>query len=484
MDFDLIPANLRVPGTFIEVNNDLANTASINHKMIAVGQKIDSGSASTGELLRVSSPSEAGRMFGRGSMLARMCQIMLENNTYTELWAVALEDGAGQKATASITFAGNASHNGTMRLSIAGEPVNIPVSQGTTPATLVSNIVATVNAKAELMATAAAGNAGQVVLTAKNAGETGNDLTLNTSFIAAVAPSAPSITASDFAGGTANPSIAPFITALGDEWFNWIACPYTDTDNLRLLVPELEDRWGPMVQKPARAFIAYKGTHAAASTFGNSQNSHLMVCMPTNEVSQPAFLWAAATCAASAGQLANNPARHLKGVPLKGLLPPSPTRRWKDSERNVHLWDGLSTYTVTQSGEVLLERVITMYQTNESGLPDDSYLDITLLETQDRVRWEQRKHLGQVFARFGLAEDASGVAPGVSVTDPKRIKGELGALYQTLFIPNGWCEDYEGYMASLIVEIPADNPTRVNFRDVPNYTNPLYTIAGKQQFIK
>lgn len=483
--FNGIPSNLRVPGVFIEINNDLANSAVANKKIVVTGQKLVSGSADAGSLIRVSSKAQADQLFGRGSMLALMLAIMLDNNSYTEIWAVGLDDNpAGVAASGYIRFVGATSHNGTIRVYVGGKSVAVGVAAGTAAATLATNVVTAINANSELLVTAAVDgvNNYQVNLTAKNKGLAGNEIVTEVLYEAASTPSAPAITIQPLVGGTTNPDIAPFLTALGDEWWNWVAFPYNDATSLTALEAELLDRWGPMRGKPGRAFIAYRGTHAAASTFGNSRNSHLVCCVPTGLSLQPSYLWAAASCAVAAGSLSNNPSQQLRGLALRGILPPNTEDRWMDTERNVHLWDGLSTYTVDSAGIVRLERVITMYQLNESGNADNSYLDITLMETQDAVRYEQRKHLASVFARYGLAADASGIAPGVMVVDPKRIKAELGALYQDKFIPAGWCEDYASYMATLLVEVDANDPTRVNFRDVPNYTAPLYVIAGKQQF--
>lgn len=486
ISFNGIPANLRVPGVFIEINNDLANSAVANKKIVVTGQQLPAGSAQAGALVRVSSKAQADQLYGRGSMLASMLSIMLDNNTYTEIWAVGLDDNpAGVAASGYIRFVGAASHNGTIRVYIGGKTVAVGVAAGTTAATLATNIVAAINANSELLVTAAVDgvNNYQVNLTAKNLGLAGNEIVTEVLYEAASTPSAPAITINALAGGTTNPDIAPFLTALGDEWWHWIAFPYNDATSLTALEAELLDRWGPMRGKPGRAFISFRGTHAAASTFGNSRNSHLVCCVPAGQSLQPSYLWAAASCAVAAASLSENPSRQLRGLALRGILPPNTEDRWTDAERNVHLWDGLSTYTVDSAGIVRLERMITMYQVNESGLADNSYLDVTLLETQDAVRYEQRKHLASVFARYSLAADASGIAPGVQVVDPKRIKAELGALYQDKFIPAGWCEDYSAYMDSLLVEVDVNDPTRVNFRDVPNYTAPLYVIAGKQQFI-
>lgn len=485
ISFNAIPSNLRVPGVYVEFNNDLNSSSAQEFKMLALGQRLPTGSVAALTPVRVSSAAQAADYFGRGSMLAGMIEVMLKNTLAVELWAIALDDDpTGVAALGSVTYTGAASHSGEMRLRIGGYLARFGVVAGQSSTAIAAAAVAAISGVADMPVTAAVdvGNTSRVNLTARNKGEMGNEIAVEVEFKAAERPTSPAWAIGAMGGGSVSPDLGAAIAVMGDNWFNWIACPYNDSDSLDVLEAELLDRWGPARQMGARAFIGYRGSLSQAATFGSSRNSHLVCCIGTGAAPQPPYLWAAAVCAAAAASLQIDPARQLQGIQLKGMLAPKAVDRWDDTERNVALWDGISTYRVDNADVVRIERLITMYQVNTQGLADDSYLDITLLETQERVRYRQRQRLSQRFPRHKLADDGNDFGAGQAVATPQFIRAELLALYAE-FVNAGWCEDYEGYKASLLVERAPDDVNRVNIRDVPNYVNQLYVVAIKQQFL-
>jgi phage tail sheath gpL-like len=62
-----------------------------------------------------------------------------------------------------------------------------------------------------------------------------------------------------------------------------------------------------------------------------------------------------------------DPARPFQTLALPGVLPPAQADRFTRQERDLLLRDGISTFTVDQGGNVLIERVVTTYQTNASA---------------------------------------------------------------------------------------------------------------------
>lgn len=68
-------------------------------------------------------------------------------------------------------------------------------------------------------------------------------------------------------------------------------------------------------------------------------------------------MWAAAS-------IDIDPARPLQTLHLTGVLAPAEKERFDKLERNLLLWDGISTFTVDQSGRCMIERAVTTYQTN------------------------------------------------------------------------------------------------------------------------
>lgn len=482
ISFDAIPANLRTPGAYIEFNNELANAGAIEFKAAIIGQRLATGSQAAGAPVRVTDPNRAIELFGRGSMLAKMVAAYLSVNTSIELWAIALDDdGASTAATGSITVATPPSGAGTLALYVGGERVRVGVASGDDANTVATNIAAAINADLDLPVTAAAALA-VVTLTARNKGEVMNGLDISAGFYDEALPAGLTLTLTNFAGGTGNPDITTALDALGDEWFNWLINPCTDTANLVALETELDDRWGPTRQIGCRAFTAYAGTLSASGTFGSGRNSPHVTCLATGDSPTPTYIASAINAGVGVASLSIDPARPLQTIKLTGFLAPSREVAWTRAERNIALYDGLSTFTVDRDGSCSIERQITMYQTNTAGLGDASYLDICTPETLERIRYSQRQMITQKFPRHKLADDGTNYGAGQAVVTPKIIRGELLALYRTMET-KGWVEDYAIYNTNLIVERDIDDRNRLNWRDTPNLVNQARVFAGKQQFI-
>ncbi len=482
ISFDAIPASLRTPGAYIEFNNELAGATGFMHKVLAFGQKLSTGSQAANQPVRVTNPAQATTLFGRGSMLANMLSAFFKANTETELWVIALDDASsGAKAAGSVQVTSAPTGSGTLELYIGGERVRVGITAGATAEAVATAINAAINAKADLPVTASV-SAATVTVTARHKGEAFNGLDIRAGYYGEQMPAGLALTINALSSGSGNPSVTPAIDAMGDEWYNWIINPYTDTANLIALETELDSRWGPMRQIGCRAFTAIAGTHAATGTFGRTRNNPHVTCLGTGSSPTPAYIAATINAAVASLSLSIDPARPLQTLKLTGFLAPSQDKTWTRQERNLQLYDGISTFTVDRDGTTRIERQISMYQTNSAGLDDASYLDICTPETLERIRFEQRQMITQKYPRHKLAGDGTNYGPGQAIITPKIIRGELLALYQEMEL-KGWVEDYSVYDKQLIVERDVSDRNRLNWRDTPNLVNQARVFAGKQQFI-
>ncbi len=482
ISFDNIPAQLRTPGTYIEFNNELAGATSSSFKTLIIGQKLATGSQASAVPVRITSDSTAKTYFGQGSMLAAQCIAALEANPYTEIWAIALDDNtAGAAASGTITVSTAATGAGTLYIYLGGEKISVGVTAGDDVATIAASIAAEINADLDLPVTATVKD-GVVTVTARHKGEVFNGFDLRASFYDESIPSGVTLLFANLSDGSGNPDISDAIDVMGDDWFNWLACPFTDTANLVELETELGDRFGPMRQIGCRAFIARTGTHAEAGTFGSARNNPHISCMPIITSPTPTYIVSALNMAIASASLSIDPARPLQTLVLKGMKAPVLEDRWIREERNIALYDGLSTFTVDKDGTCRIERQITMYQTNATGMADASYLDICTPETLERIRYEQRAMIAQQYPRHKLADDGTNYGAGQAIVTPNIIRGQLLALYKKMEL-KGWVEDYDTYAENLIVERDVDDRNRLNWRDTPNLVNQLRVTAGKQQFI-
>jgi len=489
ISFDQIPINLRVPGAYIEIDNSnaLRGLPGMPTKILVIAQRLATGTLAAGVPARVLSESEAEAYCGRGSMGHLMFRALKANNDWTESWVIPLDDdGAAAAAAGSIKFGGTVSA-GTLNLYIAGQRVRVGVAATDDLDAVATKTIAAITAATDLPVTAAVdgGDATKVNITARNKGEAGNGIDIRVNFYPdEKLPLGLTTTIVAMSAGTGNPDIAAAITAMGDEWYTDIAMPYTDSANLAALEAELDSRYGPMEQKPANAYAAASGSHATLTTLGNSRNNpHLSIMGAKNSPSAP-WAWAAALCGVCAYHGQIDPARPFQTLPLKGILPPAVEDRFTDSERNLLLYDGVATFRVDDGGRVLIERVITTYETNASGIDDNSYLDLNTLKTLNYLRYSMRARILQKFPRHKLANNGTQYGAGQAIVIPKVINAELVALAMD-WEEAGLVEGIEEFKKNLIVErsTAQGGENTVNALVPPDLINQFRVFAGKIQYL-
>lgn len=479
--FDYIPDQLRIPGTQIELHT-LGGASAQQFKGVVYGQRFTSGTVPAGGARRVTQVEQAELYWGRGSMIAEMFRVMKKVNRFFEMWGIGLDDDpAAAAAIGAFAFNTAATGSGTLVLYIAGRAYKLGVTSGDTVDTMATALAAVVNADDRRPVDAAVDgvDTAKVNFTARHKGEEGNNIDIRVAYFEEAVPDGVTYTITAMSGGTTNPDITDAITGMGAEWFNYIVMPYTDAANLTTLETEAGLRFQPPMQKGFRTFTARRGNHTDTSTFGNTRNSAHVSCIGTNLSPAPTWIWAALNAIVAAPALVNHPARQMRGLKLANVegyyLAPALGDRWDDSERNLLLFDGISTYTVGFDGTVYLEWQITMYQKNAQGLADDSRLLINTPELEERIRYRKIAAFAD-YSRHLLADDSARPGIGQPVMQPKTATGILLQEY-TKMESDAWVQDYAGYKSDLLVTINADNGTRLDVQDRPRHVNPLGIIA-------
>lgn len=482
ISFNQIPVNIRTPGQYIEFDNTRAvqGLPAIWHRILVIGQRLAAGSVAQGVPTQILSATQAEGFFGRGSMLAAMLAALKAANTYTECWAVALDDnGAGVAAAGTIAFSNSPTEAGTLNVYIAGKQVQAAVASGATATTVGAALATAINADTSLPVTAAAVT-GTVTLTARHKGELGNSLDLRMNYYTGEAtPKGLTVVVTPMAGGTGNPDIQTAITAIGDEQYHTVIFPYTDGSNLGKVETLMSQRFGPMVQKEGHAFTAASGTHATLVTLGNGRNSPHLTIMGAGKSPTPPYVWAAVAGAVDAYE--PDPARPRQTLELVGVLPPAMVDRYTRDERNLHLFAGIATTIADAGGRVLIERLITTYKTNSFGVADISYLDIETLRTIAYLRFSVRSRIGLKFPRHKLASDGTQFGAGQAIVTPKVIRAELIALFID-WEEAGLAEGREQFKRDLIVERSNSDPNRLDAIIPPDVVNQFRVFAGQVQF--
>lgn len=485
--FTEIPEALLVPGQYQEIDNSLAGSVSDVKRALMVGTMAVSGTAEAGKAVQVRSADKARILFGNGSPAAIMAAEFLKHNTTEELWVLPIaEPNAGTKWNRSFVVSASNAAAGSISIAVNAAEITAAVTASASASDVAGAIVAAINGKdncpveAEVVEDSES-NRISVKLTSVVKGVTGNYNTISISSAA----SGVSITAQEAVLGTLSPEIEVPLRNLGAVRYHYIAADFTDAANLRALANELNDRYTALRQIDGRCFVALSGELGDASTENTmlsavqSINSPHIVLVPRgNSPQHPAF-WAAAWCAVLSRRLADDPAANTTDMEINDLE----ADEFGFDDRQTMLANGICTYRVDSSGTVLVERVVTSYTENSDGARDTSYLDIQVVETVSAIRTKINQEARKRFKTWKLARTEENFGAGSKVMTPGVWRSFLAELYQTYFIQGvQWCQDFEAYKQSIIVEVKAGSKTRLEYRHRPVLIGQLYIGAGLNQF--
>lgn len=486
--FSNIPSNLRVPLFYAEVDNSQANSGSQTQRTLIIGQITATGNGVVNVPVLGQGVSDAQAKGGLGSMLALMTAAYKASDSFGEVWFLPLADAVGSvAASGSLLVAGTPSGTGVISLYIAGQLLSFVVSTAEPAADIATGLAALVNSSGNLPVTAAATDA-TVSFTAKNKGATGNDIDLRLNYLGTaggeVTPAGLTLTITAMAAGATNPVLDAALASLGDEAFDFIVSPYTDTASLNALKNLLNDktgRWSYASQIYGHIFTAQRGTLSTLATAGNARNNQHESIMGFYDSPSPAWIWAADLAGTAAVALRADPGRPMQTLTLSTVLAPPASSRFELGERNTLLWDGISTFTVASDGTVAIDNLITTYQENGFGAADDSYLQIETLFLLMYVLRAQRSLVTSKYARVKLVADGTRFAPGSAIVTPKIIKADLIAQYGALEY-DGFVQDAKAFAKELIVEQNRTNPNRVDVLWPGTLINQLRIFALLAQF--
>jgi phage tail sheath gpL-like len=469
--FRTIPANWRVPLFFAELDNSRANTATQVQRSLIVGQITSAGTATPNVPVQLSGDTDAVTKGGAGSMLARMAAKYRANDPSGEVWLLPLADAGGAVAAAgSFSFTHVATAAGVLSLYIAGRLVPQPVTTAQTVNQLATALAALINAVPDMPVIAAVDGTDlfKVNLTAKNGGLVGNDIDIRVNYLGTpggeATPAGLTYTIVAMSAGATNPTLTTALANCADMPFDFIAFPYTDTTSLNAMKTFLDDqtgRWSFDRQVYGHFFTALRGTVGALTTAGQARNDQHGTIMGFYDSPSMCDEWAAACYGAAAVALRADPGRPLQTVAVSGLLAPPLQSRFAMVDRNTLLFSGISTFNVAPDSTIALENVITTYQLNAAGQPDNSYLEIETMFLLMFVLRALASVITSRFPRMKLAADGTRFAPGSAIVTPTIVKQAIIAQYRELEY-NGYVQKADAFAAAIIVEQNSNNPNRLD----------------------
>lgn len=500
LTFAVVPTSV-VPGMIVEdlttvgVVAAASRVVSTTSTTAVISAAVTGGGVLSGDLIRFSQPpqawpitsgAQARTMFGQGSQLARMVDAYRQSDGFGELWCLPLlDDPAATAATGTITIGGAPSGGGTIPLYIDGISVPVPVTAVMTAANIAAAIAASVNAlttsqltPAHDLPVTASATGSTVTLTAKQKGLAGNDIDFRLAYLGvqggevlpagitvALAPVTGAASgAATLSGGATNPinALTSGLAALGDQPFDFIGMPYgadaAALNEFQTWLGDASGRWSWNNQIFGGAFTAARNNVAGLQTLGTGRNDqHMTILGAFDSPSSPA-IWAAALLGACAQSLRADPALPLHDLAMPAVLAPPAVSLFVASDRNTLLWDGISTFRVS-GAQVLTEKIITTYQLNAFGMPDDSYLNVETLFTLAFVLQYLKTRVTSKFARVKLADDGTRIGP--NTVTPAIVKSEIIAAYGDLETL-GLVQDTADFAKAVDVERNTTNRNRID----------------------
>jgi phage tail sheath gpL-like len=376
---------------------------------------------------------------------------------------------------------------GLLNLYIGGQRVQAIVPSLSAATVAATALAAAINAMDSLPVTALAA-AAVVTLTSKFKGILANDIQLKVNQLGRVngevLPAGLTVVVTAMTGGVGTPDMAAAFAALGDEPFEFIAQPWTDTTTLngwKAVMDDSAGRWSWAKQIYGHVYSALRGTLGELVAMGQVRNDpHVTVHGFEAGVPQPCWEVAAQWNARTAVFISADPACPTQTGELAGIDPAPSSSRFMLTESQSLLGYGIATANYS-GGAYRIQRAVTTYQKNAYGQADNSFLDSETLHQSAYVIRYLRTRITSKYGRHKLANDGTSFGPGQRIVTPLVIRGELIAAYGELE-RLGIVENMEMFKANLIVERDALNPNRLNVLFPPDLVNQLRVFALLYQF--
>jgi len=421
--------------------------------------------------------------------LGRQAHRWFQNNASVPLYLLAAAQTGFVAAVGGITWGGPATGSGSIPLYIGSRRCPVIISSGATDAAIAAAVRDTINADPTfgVVASVVAGTPEETVLTAAQSGVLG---ALDIGFAYAgvtggeVMPPGVTATVDEMTGGTGSPDIGQLLAGIGDAPYDFVMCPYWQATNLDALDDFFNDttgRWSWISQLYGHGFTATEQTVGQLSAYGSTRNGQHVSIMGYFGSHSPPDEWLTAYVGQAAGSLVVDPARPVQALPLRGIMAPERNDRFTILERQVLYFDGISATYVTEDGTLYIDRLLTTYQSNVWGAPDDSYLDVETMFTAQAFARYMRNRVLLKFPRHKLASDGTRFGVGQAIVTPSIIRAEMIAAYGELE-DSGLVENSDGFEAALIVERNAGDPNRVDVLLPPDFINQLRIFAALVQF--
>lgn len=485
--FNLIPGNIRAPIFAFEINSggQFENVS----RFLLVGHANAGSSLAANVPVRCNNVEEAVALAGRGSMLTEMLIGTRLNAPAQDVWLLRVED-VGSAEVRTITVSNVPASGGYAVLLVGDEAVALTINAGDTVNAVAAAIASAINAyqnpltKSGLPYTAVSA-AGVVTLTARHKGVIFSTVDLSVPVVTGGNAFAGVLAFATMTPGTGSPDLSAGLASLGDDPFDWILSPFSDTANLARYQSVLSDtagRWAWSRQSYGHVFTTVTDTTSNLTTLGLSiDNRHITMIPRLAGAGNGTLPWVflAALIARvipwlSAGDL-GDVSRNQTGLVVEGVSAPRDRSKWFNdyATRDAFLGTGLSTWTVRTDGRVTIDKLVTMQRTDGSGNVDTTFRDVQAIGQLIYALRYFRERLHAEHGRKAIADSNPGNL--ASITTVVDIANTFIAAYRSM---PGVLENSAEFVRQLDVQRNVSNPNRVDVYAPLDRINPLDVIAA------
>lgn len=443
----------------IDFSRAIRGLRGMPRRLLLIGHKLVAGTAAVDTILTVTTEADAVTLFGEGSLMLAMWRSAKANaDLGLPIDVICIAEGAAAVKASSIVVVGGApTAAGEVMFYVGAQRISFGVLAADTPTTIAAKLVAAINAVAKLPVSAATNaTPGQVVVTAKWGGPTGNDISLVTQYYQDdKLPVGLTVTIPAMAGGAVSPDVTPVIVKMAGYRATEIVNPFTDSTNMGLLETEMATRWLQNNMQDGAVVNAYRGTEAAIGTLLSTRNSpHVHTITTTKDLTSP---WETAAMAGAAveSSVAIDPAIPPTAM-LVGYVGPRQGDDFTIDQKNNLMVGGGSPLQIGQDGTGSLLRMVTNYTQTASGAADRSLAELCWIKTMSYYRWFRVTEFMIKYTGFKIAQYITDPIPGQKIMTRELGEEIMLGLYK-VFMDAGLCQNMPYYQDTLVVEVDGPN---------------------------
>ena len=468
-----LPSDIKVPFVYFGVDNSRAGMFQNKSNILLFGQKFSGGTATPNVAVQVFG-NEAD-LFGYGSMLQRMCTKARRTISAGQVWAVPFDDvGAASQWTVTITAPTTGSPE-TGAIIIGGEIYRVTALITDSSDSIASKLTDLINDDPDRLVDAVAAS-NVITLTARHKGETAGKIKVLTEYRRQrLSAGNIGMVVAQTVVGSGVPDISTALAAIGDTEFNWIGQPYVDSATISLMSQDMDDsigRWSAMSRLNGHVATVHDDTITNRVALTSTLNDQHLSIMGLYGSPTPAYEITAELTGILQRHLSDAPelSRPLQTISLPLTLAPEIEDVDDKESLQTLMSNGAGGFNVLRDGEVTISRVLTTYQSNAHGVPDNSYMDVQTLAQLSYTMEYLRYKLTQTYPRHSLRSDDFTPTPGTYVVTPRIITGALSIWAQQLSNQNV-IEDIDGFIERISVQRSDSDPNCLEMVIQPDLVN-------------